>query len=278
MQAQWERLKQLMHDFEQAAKPFTEGFAQLVASASPQPPGKHLRELARLVRQRTQQLWDDSGARIPDSLALLLSNFVNGREPSADPAGMFAFIVEMRRVQAELADALAAPELRLAEATERAFLHLRRLIVASPDVGSHWQAAFNNDEPACEKLGALHLLQHGIYAFKANTPQDRTDLILGERLVLDEYELSALRGLVLTEWKRVTDPKQTASFTKQALTQAALYAGGSLAGTELRSTRYLVLVSRGYLPGLERAIAQDDVSYRIVNLAVEPASPHLAKL
>ncbi len=58
-------------------------------------------------------------------------------------------------------------------------------------------------ETACEKLGALHLLSHGILAFKAYAPGERTDLILGDRLVIDDDLIAGTEGIVLTEWKRV---------------------------------------------------------------------------
>src|SRR5258707_13086277 len=50
---------------------------------------------------------------------------------------------------------------------DRAFEHLQRMIVADSDYKAKWQAAFDRGEEACEQLGAVHLLLHGIWAFKA---------------------------------------------------------------------------------------------------------------
>src|SRR5208283_5429640 len=52
--------------------------------------------------------------------------------------------------------------------TERAFIHLQRCIIVDKEVRQKWIDAFNTREPECEKLGALHLLHHGVWAFKAD--------------------------------------------------------------------------------------------------------------
>ena len=62
---------------------------------------------------------------------------------------------------------------------ERAFIHLQRTIVVDHDIRKKWKSAFNTGEIACERLGAVHLLSHGIWAFKADALGERTDLILG---------------------------------------------------------------------------------------------------
>jgi hypothetical protein len=64
----------------------------------------------------------------------------------------------------------------------RAFAHLQRSIVADSDFRQKWQKAFGGNETGCEKLGACHLLLHGIWAFKAYAEGERTDLVLGGRL------------------------------------------------------------------------------------------------
>ncbi len=74
----------------------------------------------------------------------------------------------------------------------RAFSHLQRLIVANKSERQIWESAFKEGEPSCEKLGATHLLMHGIWAFKASAEGERTDLVLGGPLrITDEVEASA---------------------------------------------------------------------------------------
>ena len=46
--------------------------------------------------------------------------------------------------------------------TERAFIHLQRSIVVDDMIRERWKTAFINHETSCEKLGALHLLSHGV--------------------------------------------------------------------------------------------------------------------
>ena len=84
--------------------------------------------------------------------------------------------------------------------TERAFVHLRRSIVVDATVRERWKKAFVAGERRCEKLGATHLLSHGIWAFKASAEGERTDLVLGEPLTDLAQVQSTAEALVLTEW------------------------------------------------------------------------------
>jgi hypothetical protein len=155
---------------------------------------------------------------------------------------------------------------------ERAFLHLQRIIVADDNAREAWQAAFARGEVACEKLGGVHLLHHGIYAVKSNAAGERTDLILGERLAITPRLRRAADAIALTEWKLVRDPAQLNTEVDQARRQAARYAAGSLAGFEISSVRFLVTISEDVL--VERDDDQDDnVTYRHINVAVSPSVP-----
>ena len=156
--------------------------------------------------------------------------------------------------------------------SERAFLHLKRLIVADPDERRKWKEAFEQGETACERLGASHLLLHGIWAFKVNAQGERTDLIFGEAIKdLEEVERTS-EALVLTEWKKVRSVEEFDRKVAEAKAQAARYAAGSLAGLELAHYRYLVIVS-----GRNLTMPTDDqesgVTYRKINIAVDPEPP-----
>jgi hypothetical protein len=155
---------------------------------------------------------------------------------------------------------------------ERAFIHLQRSIIADRTVHATWHSAFEDGETACEKLGAAHLLLHGIWGFKANAEGERTDLILGQRLQIDSQVERASDALVLTEWKVVRDANELVGKAQEAFDQARRYSEGSLAGFELASRRYLVIVST---PRLEMPSdrTQDLVTYQHINVAVGPATP-----
>ncbi len=159
--------------------------------------------------------------------------------------------------------------------TERAFAHLQRLIVVDQDVAGNWHAAYGTGEPACEKLGAVHLLWFGIFAFKASATGARTDLVLGEPVDTASPIISASEALVLTEWKIVDDSVHTAMRAATAREQMKLYHAGLLHGFELRGYRYVVLVSRQALPGLEDVI-EDGITYRHINISIQPMTPSKA--
>ena len=158
-----------------------------------------------------------------------------------------------------------------ARQSERAFLHMQRSIVADSDERRKWKAAFESGEIACEKLGATRLLGHGIWAFKVDGAGERTDLVLQEPIVEDDVARSA-DALVLTEWKVCRNRDEMRGRLAEAKAQTQLYRVGVLAGLELASYRYLVVVS-----GQRLVMPPDDVdadiTYRHVNIAVEPQTP-----
>lgn len=153
---------------------------------------------------------------------------------------------------------------------DRAFSHLQRSIIADPTFREKWTAAFGEGEVACERLGATHLLLHGIWAFKAHAAGERTDLVLGSPVKIDEAEKSA-EAMVLTEWKKAT-PTTLADKLAEAQRQATLYGRGSLAGFELAEYRYLVIVSDDRLD-MPPDQMLDSIIYRHINIAVSPRLP-----
>ena len=161
-----------------------------------------------------------------------------------------------------------------ARQSERAFVHMQRSIVADEDERRKWMAAFESGEIACERLGAIRLLGHGIWAFKVDGSGERTDLVLQEPIVEEDVERSA-DALVLTEWKVCRDRGEMRRRLAEAKAQTQLYRAGVLAGLELASYRYLVVVSdqRLMVPPDE---VDADISYRHVNIVVEPQTPALA--
>jgi hypothetical protein len=148
-----------------------------------------------------------------------------------------ALVVLLASVRAELDHALADHDAVVRSHVQRAFLHLQRSLVVDESLRSKWLAAFAKDETACEQLGALQLLLHGIWAFKTDAKGERTDLILGTKFALNSEIISATHGLVLTEWKLVRDGESPETKKLQALRQAASYSSGSLAGYELASEK-----------------------------------------
>lgn len=157
--------------------------------------------------------------------------------------------------------------------TERAFLHLQRSIVADPGIRANWKKAFGNGETKCEKLGAVHLLLHGIWAFKALAEGERTDLVLQAPLKDISLVEETSEGLVLTEWKVVKD-NNLEQVSDEAFKQAKRYGRGILGGIELTTYRYLVLVSlKNIVPMPEKRRDDDNIVYKYINIAVDPDTP-----
>jgi len=154
---------------------------------------------------------------------------------------------------------------------DRAFLHLNRTLAVDGDVRARWRKAFNANEAKCEQLGGLHLLSHGIYGFKADAGSGRTDLILGDKLMVNE-DVRAAEAMVLTEWKLAREGDSPESKCTEARTQAAIYTTSELGGFELRRHRYIVIVSEKQCTLLPSETDRE-VTYHYVNIAIEPRAP-----
>jgi len=167
---------------------------------------------------------------------------------------------------------LADAEVDARSLVARAFIHLNRSLVANSDLQRLWREAFDRNELACEKLGAVHLLSFGVWAFKVSGAGERTDLVMGTPLTDIATVRRAADVLVLTEWKVVRNPRDVGQAFDQARAQAHRYAVGILGGIELSSRRYAVLVSES---ALELPAAQEDrgIVYEPVNVAVHPLTP-----
>ncbi|MER2559948.1 MAG: hypothetical protein ABTQ32_04470 [Myxococcaceae bacterium] len=217
---------------------------------------------------------------MPPAAATALKRFIDlqgaffrDKKPTGFPAlqGMVALLQSVRtEVTHHLSDLAAGQRRRV----ELGFEHLRRSLVVDDQLATRWKKAFETHETHCERLGAVHLLSHGLWAFKANEAGAATDLLLGSPLDLDRVEASA-EALVLTEWKRVTNAKDLPDHLTKARSQAAKYASGILGGIELRSYRYLVFVTEADLP-MPTDIRENEVVYRHINIPVAPKSPSKA--
>jgi len=163
--------------------------------------------------------------------------------------------------------------------TLRAFEHLNRLIAVDISQASLWQKAFKRKgekqrEVACERLGAVHLLWHGVWAFKVYGEGARTDLIAAELNLIDVERKADT--LVLTEWKCVTKPVEQGKKAEEGFRQAQSYAVGVLGQLELASPRFVVLVSEKALPALPPENDAKGFLYEFINVVVNPDTPSVA--
>lgn len=175
--------------------------------------------------------------------------------------------------QSELSFHFSDTQFVIHRITERAFVHLQRLIIVDETIRNNWVNGFKL-ETRCEMLGAVHFLSHGIWAFKAHAIYGRTDLVLGEPFNLNQVEETS-EGLVLTEWKLVKNVNDIQKEASAAHSQAKSYSEGVLAGIELRNYRYLVLVSEKQIT-LPKDIVEGEVIYKYKNIAISPDVPSRA--
>jgi len=227
-------------------------------------------ELAAFRRDYGTQLPDNASQTVDDFLGKwnLPTTMNQGHEleilQQIAPLGVFRAAFQFAADDAE-AEAKNIAEL--------AFEHLRRLLVVDEAERQKWQIAFAAGETRCEMLGAVHLLSHGIWAFKASGSGAATDLVFSEPLHKEASTIErTARALALTEWKVVRSSEERETKAAEARAQAKLYAGGLLAGVVLKSVRYIVLVSEEDMePPADQHEAS--VTYRHIVLPVDPRTP-----
>jgi hypothetical protein len=254
---------------------------QILAMARPYSGGEHFYPAMQSIFESPMQIvagmLDAMSDQFPELPGLTSNEIVSlsneAKKPKNWDFGYIATMVaKLVALRAELILHLEFPSLATG-LTERAFAHLQRLIVADPEVNDKWQAAFLKGEPACEGLGGAHLLMHGIWAFKAYSKGERTDLVLGESLKVTEEMRSAATALVLTEWKLVREDQELETKMQQAKEQTKIYSDSSLAGFELETVRYLVMVSRKRMKIENETVDEGGIRYRYINIAVAPLAP-----
>jgi hypothetical protein len=243
--------------------------------------GARLRQQMERIVAELKSFREAHRASLPPAASAVIDEFLAGTEglimdtggqPDSREQRVGAALVMLSAFETEMSFLLADIQEMIRTRAGRAFEHLQRSIVADADMRKKWQSAFKAGEPACEALGAVQLLAHGIWAFKVNATGERTDLVYRD-VPLDTARLQEVAdGLVLTEWKKAGDGANSSALFESAFAQAELYAQGALAGIELTGYRYLVLVSgkRVAVPGDRQA---GPVRYRHVNIVVDPDTP-----
>lgn len=210
-----------------------------------------------------------------------LGNLLNHRLPHLQTrlTALIAFRSQFEFHLANIEDQIRAT-------TDRALIHLQRLIVVDSEYGKKWIEEFNKREEWCEKLGAVHLLWHGIWAFKANAAGGRTDLVMGTEIDNSSKVEEASFGMVLTEWKRAKIENgglkknkrakienEVLKKYKEGVKQAKLYTTDVLGGIELNTIRYIIVVTEDLVSKKDPDIDEGGVKYKFFNIAVAPSNP-----
>lgn len=264
-------------------------YAQMFATHSGDPygGGRRIAEQAKQIFDELDQFsqrregWLSPSAR--DALRLFLNErrslfYETGGTPDSNRDRMKASIISLAAFESELSFLLSNTQELVRRRSELAFLHLQRCIVVDEAFRNKWKKAFEIGEVACERQGAVHLLQHGIWAFKIGSTGARTDLVFNEPLRDRDIKMiyKAAEGLVLTEWKVAKKPSDIPSQFEAARRQACLYEEGALAGIELTGYRYAVVVTGRQARDYQDDISDRGVIFRHINIAVDPLTPSRA--
>ena len=272
----WRPISARIHGLENAAA----AHARFLASHNASPYGadkalqKHCEDICTSIEHFSGSFSDF----LPDAANIAIDRFLadGGKQirenRDGDALVVRTIIVKLIAFESELTYCLESPMERVRSASELAFMHLQQLIVADEEYRAKWREAFSVRETHCEKLGAVHLLWHGIWAFKADASSGgRTDLVYQEPLQVDAAPVAI--GMILTEWKRADGSPEHAY--AEARHQAEFYSAGVLGGVELTSHRYLVAVTKKQIVPPTDA-TEGTVTYRHINIAVEPETPSIA--
>ena len=225
--------------------------------------GGELVDQSRSILEALRGFHQSFHASLPPAARDCLERFLNGRparvisddwtkanEVKVGPVFLTAFESEMSFLLADAQEVIRAR-------SERAFLHLQRLLVVDAEHRSKWKAAFDKKragEVSCEQLGAVHLLWHGIFAFKIDAHGARTDLAFSAPIDPSIVQ-RGIDGFVLTEWKLADEGNATRRFD-EARVQLRLYQQGPLVSVELTGYRYAIAVS---LTDLPKGLVPDDM-------------------
>jgi hypothetical protein len=153
-----------------------------------------------------------------------------------------------------------------------AFVHLQRTIMVDDSIRDKWGAAYDTGEPECERLGAVHLLSHSIWAFKVNVEGERTDLVLQSPMRGEAEIAQAADVLALTEWKKIVTDSEAYRKAEEAVHQALRYSEGALGGVELHGYCHIVTVSQAPIDVRSDWTSQGR-NFRHINIAVARVPP-----
>lgn len=254
----------------------------IVRSTDPYGRGNRLLKQSGRIFSALEAFFQTFGSSLPGAARSALEEFLANNRGllTREAAGTadelqeraWAALVLLAVFETEMSFVLADVQESIRARCERALLHLQRCLVVDETFQGKWRTAFDADEVECERHGAVHLLLHGIWAFKVNAAGERTDLVFQDSGNSLSRAHEYADGLVLTEWKKATSKDEAERRFGEARAQAERYAQGALAGVELTSVRYLIVVSR------EQVTTPDDfidggIIYRHINIAVEPRVP-----
>ena len=230
------------------------------------------------LKAELQQFAADYCAALPADAATALKRFLEraGTGSGIEGPSNIQAIVPFEIFRSEFEYLIRDRELEARTLTELAFEHLVRLLAVDRDTRLKWVRAFDSHETHCEQLGAVHLLSDGIWGFKVSSVGSATDLVFGEPIETQAVAIRrTARALVLTEWKLVRNGDDINALANTARTQSKLYSMEVLHDIVLKSTRYIILMSKKQLQPLDD-FYETGVTYRHIVMPVDPDPPSVA--
>ena len=168
---QWGILAARIHALTKAG----ELYGQLRASNDVYSVYKLLAQQCQRILTLIEQYQSDFQDVLPDELFNCFSDFFSGndgrnvaviREKPSKSSALYG-LVALSALESEVSFLLSDKQEQIFARSERAFMHLQRLLVVDDTLRGSWRSAFEESgETKCEKLGAVHLLWHGIFASK----------------------------------------------------------------------------------------------------------------
>jgi hypothetical protein len=276
---QWRALSSRIRGLTQAASLNAQYLAIRLSGSS----GREmvLGEQCRRVLAGLRVFHDSFRQSLPTSSISAIEEFLEKADPLIDKINgnpdnrqerVWTAMVMLAAFETEASFLLSDVQESIRARSERAFSHLQRSIVVDEEFRAKWGRAFASGEIECERLGAVHLLLHGIWAFKINAAGARTDLVFQEDSRDFEEAQRYVDGFVLTEWKKANTDDQSRRCFEEARSQAHRYAQGPLAASELTGYRYAVVVSRRRVE-VPDDLRESGVLCRHINISVEPQVP-----
>ncbi len=204
----------------------------------------------KALKKELEEFAAECGAELPPAAFDTLRHVIEvaGTGTESDGSTNAQAIVPFALFRSQFEYLISDREVAARSLTDLAFEHLTRLLEVDQDARTKWTQAFEKHETACERLGAIHLLSHGIWGFKVTSTGSATDLVFGEPLDSEAVTVRrTARAVVLTEWKLIRSGDEAAKRAQEARRQTELYSAGVLGDLALKRTRYIVLVSKSRL-------------------------------
>jgi len=161
------------------------GFSRAIIKEDTYVAGTFLREQCGALVQSLEHFRHDFASALPSAAFDRIDQFLGTRivqaakDAKAEQIGAArGALVALAAFEAEITYLLAGRQEQIRARAERALLHLQRILAVDAEVSVKWANAFKDGETACERLGAVHFLYHGIWIRMSEDVPDPSSLTI----------------------------------------------------------------------------------------------------